>query len=48
METKNRKIEMEIIDEQFDLNGYEVVRGEFFAHLYEPSFTFNKNKISMN
>ncbi|MCC8014013.1 MAG: integrase [Eubacterium sp.] len=48
METKNRKKEIEIIDEKFDLNGYEVVRGEFFAHLYEPSFTFNKNKISMN
>lgn len=48
MATDSRKKEMEIIDESVDLNGYEVVRGEFFAHLYEPSFTFNSNKISLN
>ncbi|MCD8105000.1 MAG: integrase [Lachnospiraceae bacterium] len=47
MAADNNK-EMEIIDETVPLDGYEVVRGEFFAHLYEPSFTFNNNKISVN
>lgn len=41
--------EMEIIhDDAFSYDGYQVVRGEFFAHLYEPSFTFNNNRISVN
>ncbi|MCC8101679.1 MAG: integrase [Clostridiales bacterium] len=48
MASENKKKEMEIIDENVNLDGYEVVRGEFFAHLYEPSFTFNNNKISVN
>jgi hypothetical protein len=41
--------EMEtIVDEDFSYEGYQVVRGEFFAHIYEPSFTFNRNKVSVN
>ena len=41
--------DIEIIDDDaFDYNGYQVVRGEFFAHTYEPSFTFNKYKVSIN
>lgn len=41
--------DMEIIDDDaFDYDGYQVVRGEFFAHTYEPSFTFNKYKVSVN
>lgn len=28
-------------DDDFSYDGYQVVRGEFFAHTYEPSFTFN-------
>ena len=33
---------MEVIDDDsFSYDGYQVVRGEFFAHIYEPSFTFN-------
>lgn len=35
-------------DDAFDYEGYQVVRGEFFAHTYEPSFTFNKFKVSVN
>lgn len=41
--------EMEIInDNDFSYEGYQVVRGEFFAHIYEPSFTFNNYKVSVN
>ena len=41
--------EMEIInDDDFSYEGYQVVRGEFFAHIYEPSFTFNNYKVSVN
>ena len=32
----------------FSYEGYEVVRGEFFAHLFEPSVTFNNEKVSVN
>lgn len=40
---------MEIInDDGFSYEGYQVVRGEFFAHIYEPSFTFNNYKVSVN
>lgn len=37
-----------IIDENFSLEGYQVVRGEFFAHIYEPSITFNNGKVTLN
>lgn len=41
--------EEEIIqDTSFSYDGYQVVRGEFFAHLREPSITFNNHKISLN
>lgn len=41
--------QIEIInDDSFSYAGYQVVRGEFFAHLYEPSFTFNNYKVSVN
>ena len=41
--------EIEIIDDDaFSYEGYQVVRGEFFAHVYEPSFTFNNYKVSVN
>ena len=32
----------------FDLNGFQVVRREFFAHLHEPSITFNGGKFGVN
>lgn len=37
-----------IIDENFSYEGYQVVRGEFFAHIYEPSITFNNGKVTLN
>jgi len=41
--------DMEVYEEDaFDYSGYQVVRGEFFAHMHEPSFTFNKYKVSIN
>lgn len=40
---------MEIVeDSSFSYDGYQVVRGEFFAHIHEPSFTFNDNKVYLN
>ena len=39
----------EIIEmEDFDLDGFQVVRREFFAHIYEPSVTFNNCKFYVN
>ena len=35
-------------DEAFTYEGYQVVRGEFFAHLFEPSVTFKDEKVSVN
>ena len=32
----------------FDFEGYQVVRGEFFSHVYEPSFCFNNDKVYVN
>ncbi|MBP2656599.1 MAG: hypothetical protein H6Q73_4168 [Firmicutes bacterium] len=37
-----------IHDNAFTYDGYQVVRGEFFAHVYEPSITFNNCKVSLN
>ena len=40
----------EIIDmgEDFDFEGFQVVRREFFAHLSEPAVTFNNCKFYVN
>lgn len=40
----------EIIElgEDFDFNDYQVVRREFFAHISEPSITFNNCKFGVN
>ncbi len=35
-------------DDTFSYQGYQVVRGEFFAHIHEPSITFNNSKFSVN
>lgn len=35
-------------DELFSYDGYQVVRGEFFAHTFEPSITFNSSKLYVN
>lgn len=37
-----------IQDESFSYAGYQVVRGEFFAHINEPSITFNRCKVYVN
>lgn len=37
-----------IEDLNFSYDGYQVVRGEYFAHIYEPSITFNRCKVSLN
>ena len=49
-ETTTRRIpDIEIIeDDTFSYDGFQVVRGEFFSHIYEPSFTLNQNKIAVN
>lgn len=36
------------VDDAFDYSGYEVVRGEFFAHTFEPSFALSNFKVSVN
>lgn len=35
-------------DDFFSYDGYQVVRREFFAHVYEPSISFNNCRISLN
>ena len=35
-------------DSEFSYEGYQVVRGEFFAHLFEPSVTLKDEKVSVN
>jgi len=40
--------EAQELEEPFSYDGYQVVRGEFFAHIYEPSITFNNCKVSLN
>lgn len=35
-------------DNNFSYDGYQVVRGEFFAHLFEPSVTLSREKVSVN
>ena len=34
--------------DDFDFDGYQVVRREFFAHTFEPSITFNNYKVYVN
>lgn len=36
------------LDGEFNYEGYQVVRREFFAHMNEPSITFNNFKIYFN
>ena len=43
----NKTIEI-IEDSTFTFDGYQVVRGEFFAHVYEPSITLNNYKVAVN
>lgn len=36
------------LDENFSYEGYQVVRGEFFAHIFEPSISFSDYKATVN
>ncbi len=36
------------LGENFDFDGFQVVRREFFAHTYEPSVSFNNCKFYVN
>lgn len=36
------------LGEDFNFDGFQVVRQEFFAHLREPSITFNNGKFGVN
>lgn len=36
------------VEEPFSYDGYQVVRGEFFAHIREPSIVFNNSKVAVN
>lgn len=35
-------------EDNFSYDGYQVVRGEFFAHTFEPSITFNGDRVYVN
>ena len=49
MSNDNSSSGMEVYEDQdFSYEGFQVVRGEFFAHTYEPSFTLNNNRVSVN
>jgi len=49
MSSSKAKSDIEIYeDSSFSYDGFQVVRGEFFAHIYEPSFSFNNNKVYVN
>ena len=44
METEEKRMQEEV----FSYDGYQVVRGEFFAHTFEPSITFCDSKVYVN
>ena len=35
-------------EDDFSYHGYEVVRGQYFAHTNEPCITFNKSRVMIN
>lgn len=37
-----------IVVPSLSFDGYQVVRQEFFAHMREPSLTFNSNRVYVN
>lgn len=39
---------LSVTDNEFTYDGYQVVRREFFSHLYDPSICFNMDKIYVN
>ena len=47
-DTRGPSCEVDAEEVDFDFDGYQVVRGEFFSHIYEPSFCFNNDKVYVN
>ena len=47
-EQKHKNMDEILEVDSFDYEGYQVARGEFFAHLREPGITFSKNKVFVN
>lgn len=48
-QTKDKPVEKDAIeDPRFTYEGYQVVRGEYFSHINEPSITFCDNRFSVN
>lgn len=44
-----RMVELGFVeDSSFTYDGFQVVRGEYFAHTYEPSITLNTYRLSAN
>ena len=41
-------VEEMVQEECFSYDGYQVVRGEFFAHTFEPSITFSDSRVYVN
>lgn len=48
MSDYNQNAEFPESDDEFSYDGYQVVRGEFFAHLFEPSITLKDEHVSVN
>ena len=47
--SSERRNEIPVLEDPgFDLSGFQVVRGEFFAHISEPSISFCNNKVNVN
>lgn len=46
--TTNENDEVLVMREDFNFDGFQVVRKEFFAHLREPAITFNNCKFYVN
>ena len=48
--TMDKLVQGDVIElsDEFDFDGYQVVRREFFAHTFEPSITFNNYKVYVN
>lgn len=44
METAEKTVQ----EAKFSYDGYQVVRGEFFAHTFEPSITFSDSRVYVN
>lgn len=48
MKEKNTTEIKEVVVENFDMSGFQVVRREFFAHTFEPAVSFHHDKVLFN